>query len=92
MLSGDGIYEVQMLRRQLDELTAQMIGLRQQSWTKFSAQTSCGEQDGGYSAEIPDRLHGHSNSGRERNSAMYHIRRNAQWSCDQVHVRPERWL
>ena len=25
-----------------------------ESWTKFSAQTSCGEQDGGYTAEIPD--------------------------------------
>ena len=51
-----------------------------ESWTKFSAQTSCGEQDSGYTAEIPDRLHVHSNSGREQNSAMYHIRRNAQWS------------
>ena len=40
----------------------------------LSAQTSCGEQDGGYSAEIPDRLHVHSNSGREQNSAMNHIR------------------
>ena len=37
-----------------------------ESWTKFSAQTICGEQDGGYSAEIPDRLHVHSNSGREQ--------------------------
>ena len=27
-----------------------------ESRTKFSAQTSCGEQDGGYSAEIPDGL------------------------------------
>ena len=27
---------------------------------------SCCEQDGGYTAEIPDRLHVHSNSGRER--------------------------
>ena len=34
-----------------------------ESWTKFSAQTSCGEQDGGYTAEIPDRLHVHSNGG-----------------------------
>ena len=59
---------------------------------KFSAQTSCGEQDGGYFAEIPDRLHVHSNSGREQNSAMYHIRGNAQWSSDQLHVRPERRL
>ena len=63
-----------------------------ESWTKFSAQTSCGEQDGGYSAEIPDRLHAHSNSGREQNSAMYHIRGNAWWSSDQLHVRSERWL
>ena len=54
-----------------------------ESWTKFSAQTSCGEQDGGYSAEIPDRLHVHSNSGREQNSAMYCIRGNAQWIGDQ---------
>ena len=60
------------------------------SWTKFSAQTSCGEQDIGYTAEIPDRLHVHSNSGREQNSAMYHIRGNAQSSGDQLHVRPER--
>ena len=51
------------------------------------AQTSCGEQDSGYTAEIPDRLHVHSNSGREQNSAMYHIRGNAQWSSDQLHVR-----
>ena len=61
-----------------------------ESWTKFSAQTSCGEQDSGYTAEIPDRLHVHSNSGREQNSAMNHIRGNAQWSSDQPHVRPER--
>ena len=32
--------------------------------TKFSAQTSCGEQDGGYSAEIPEGFHVHSNSSR----------------------------
>ena len=60
------------------------------SGTKFSAQTSCGEQDGAYTAEIPDRLHVHPNSGREQNSAMYHIRGNALWSGDQLHVRPER--
>ena len=53
---------------------------------------SCGEQDGGYPAEIPDRLHVHSNGGREQNSAMHHIRGHAQWSGDQLHVRPERWL
>ena len=52
----------------------------------FSAQTSCGEQDGGYSAEIPDGLHVHSNSGREQNSAVYHIRGNAQWRSNQLHV------
>ena len=46
----------------------------------------------GYSAEVPDRLHVHSNSGREQNSVMCHIRGNAQWSSDQLHVRPERWL
>ena len=57
-----------------------------------SAQTSCGEQDGGYTAEIPDRLHVHSNSGREQNSAMYHIRGNAEWSSDQLHVHQERRL
>ena len=57
-----------------------------ESRTKFSAQTSCGKQDGGYSAEIPDGLHVHSNGGREQNSAMYHIRGNAQWSSDQLHV------
>ena len=44
-----------------------------ESWTKFSAQTSCGEQDSGYTAEVPDRQHVHSNSGRDQNSAMYHI-------------------
>ena len=60
-----------------------------ESWTKFSAQTRCGEQDSGYTAEIPDRLHVHANSGREQNSAMYHIRGNAQWSGDQLHVRSE---
>ena len=53
-------------------------------------ETSCGEQDGGYTAEILDRLHVHWNGGREQNSAMYHIRGNAQWSGDQLHVRPER--
>ena len=37
-----------------------------ESWTKFSAQTGCGEQDGGYSAEIPDRLLVHSHGGREQ--------------------------
>ena len=37
-----------------------------ESRTKFSAQTSCGEQDGGYSAEIPGGLHVHPNSGREQ--------------------------
>ena len=63
-----------------------------ESWTKFSAQTSCGEQDSGYTAEIPDRLHVHSNSDREQNSAMHHIRGNAQWSGDQLHVRSERRL
>ena len=46
----------------------------------------------GYTAEIPDRLHVHSNCGREKNSATYHIRGNAQWSGDQLHVRSERWL
>ena len=30
-------------------------------------------------SEIPDGLHIHSNSGREQNSAMQHIRGNAQW-------------
>ena len=49
-----------------------------ESRTKFSAQTSCGEQDGGYSAEVPDGIHVHSNGGREQNSAMHHIRGNAQ--------------
>ena len=63
-----------------------------ESRTKFSGQTSCGEQDGGYSAEVPDGLHVHSNSGREQNSAMHHIRGNAQWSGDQLHVRSESWL
>ena len=63
-----------------------------ESWTTFSAQTSCGEQDSGYTAEIPDRLHVHSNSGREQNSAMCHIRGNTQWSSDQLHVRLERRL
>ena len=29
---------------------------------------------------------------REQNSAMYHISGNAQWSSDQLHVRPERRL
>ena len=61
-----------------------------ESRTMFSAQTSCGEQDGGYSAEISDRLHVHWNCGRELNSAVHHIRGNAQWSGDQLHVRPER--
>ena len=56
------------------------------------AQKSCGEQDSGHSAGIPDGLHVHSNGGREQNSAMYHIRGNAQWSGDQLHVRPEKWL
>ena len=50
----------------------------------------CGEQDDGYPAEIPDRIHVHSNVAE--NSPMYHIRGNAQWSSDQLHVRPERWL
>ena len=59
---------------------------------KFSAQTSCGEQDSGNFAEIPDTIHVHSNSGREQNSAMFHIRGNAQWSGDQLQVRSERWL
>ena len=53
---------------------------------------SCDEQDGGYSAEIPDGLLVHSNGVREQNSAMYHIRGNARWSSDQLHVRSERWL
>ena len=39
-----------------------------------------------------DGLHVHSNGGREQNSAMHYIRGNAQWSGDQLHVRPERWL
>ena len=33
-----------------------------------------------------------SNGGREQNSAVCHIRGNAQWSGDQLHVRPKRWL
>ena len=48
--------------------------------------------DDGYTAEIPDRLHVHSKSGREQNSAMHHFRGNAQWSSDQLDVRAERWL
>ena len=63
-----------------------------ESRTKFSAQASCGEQDGGYSAEIPDGLRVRSTSGREQNSAMHYICGNAQWSDDQLHVRPEWWL
>ena len=50
---------------------------------RSSPQTSGGEQDGGYSAEIPDGLHVHSNSGREQHSVMHY---NAQWSGDQLHV------
>ena len=42
--------------------------------------------------EILIRLHVHSNPGREQNSAMYHIRGNAQWSGDQLHVRTEKWI
>ena len=60
-----------------------------ESWTKFSAHTSGGEQDGGYSAEIPDRFHVHSNSGRDNTQPCV---TNAQWSCDQLHVRLERRL
>ena len=45
-----------------------------EQWTKFSAQASCGEQDGGYSAQIPDGLHVHSNGDREQNSVMHHVR------------------
>ena len=52
----------------------------------------CVEQDGGYTAEIPDSLHVHSNSGRAQNSAMCLLRGNAQWSSDYLHVRPERRL
>ena len=63
-----------------------------ESRTKFSAQTSCGEKDDGYSVEVPDGLHVHSNSGREQNSAIHHIRGNAQWSGDQLHVRSEKRL
>ena len=43
-------------------------------------------KDGGHSAEIPDGLHVYSNNGSEQNSAMHHIRGNAQWSRDQLHV------
>ena len=53
---------------------------------------SCGKQDSGNFAEITDTLHVHSNSGIEQNSAMFHIRGNAQWSGDQLQVRSERWL
>ena len=59
--------------------------VQSRNWCPFcvaSRGRSSGEQDGGYTAEIPDRLHVHSNSGREQNSAMYHIRGNAQWSGD----------
>ena len=57
-----------------------------------SAQTSCGEQNSGHSAEVPGRLHVHRDRGREQNSAMHHIRGTAQWSSDQLRVRTERWL
>ena len=40
------------------------------------------EDDSGYSTEIPDGLHVHSNGGREQNSTMHHICGNAQWSGD----------
>ena len=53
-----------------------------ESWTKFSAQASCGERDGGYTAEIPDGLHVHLNSGRECITFVE----------TQLHVRSERWL
>ena len=59
---------------------------------RSSPQTSCGEQDGRHSAEVPDGLHVHSNSGREQNSAMHYIRGNAQWSGGQLRVRSARWL
>ena len=51
-----------------------------ESRRKFHAQTSCGEQDGGYSAELPDGLHVHLNGGREQNSAMHHSwKRSVEW-------------
>ena len=70
----------------------QLNGVQSVARREFSAQTSCGEQDSGYTTEVPDTLHVHSNSAREQNSAMYHIRGNAHWSGDQLHVRSERWL
>ena len=63
-----------------------------ESRTKFSAQTSCDEQDDGCFTEIPDGLHVHSNGGREQNSAMHEFFGNAQWKGDQLHVRPDRLL
>ena len=36
--------------------------------------------------------HRRCEDGTQRNSAMYHIRGNAQWWSDQLHVRSERWL
>ena len=60
--------------------------------TKFFEQTSCGEQSNGHTAEVSDRPHIHSNSGREQNSAEFHNRGIAQWCGDQHHVRAERRL
>ena len=47
-------------------------------------------QDSGHSAEVPSRLHVHTDGGREQNSAMHHNCGHAQWSGDQHHVRTER--
>ena len=45
----------------------------------------------GHSAKIPGGLQVHTDRGIEQNSAMHHIRGNAQRSSDQLHERSKRW-
>ena len=46
--------------------------VRCESWTKFSAQTSCGEQNSGHFAEVPGRLHVHGPWPRAKLSRTSH--------------------
>ena len=86
--------EVTIGKKPTKEMLVDFLTKHVDAATMLNCMTGLGMkfQSGESTLTLEDRLHVHSNSGREQNSAMYHIRGNAQWSGDQLHVRSERCL
>ena len=65
--------------------------LRCKSWTKFSAPTSCGEQDSGHCRKSRQTTRSLEQWQRPKHSHS-HVLGNTHCSSDQLHVRTERWI